>query len=1133
MDKQRVGTAPLHAGDLVAGYRIVERIGQGGMGDVFRAWDDRLRRPVAIKAPRAAASLDDVTRKRFLRETRVACRVNHPFVATVYDVIEERGQPFLVMEFIEGTGLDEILAKNRPTTHVTTRYATEIAEALAAIHAEGIVHRDLKPANVMVTRAGHVKVMDFGVALPPPSDALSGDPDSTLTREGNAVGTINYMSPEQVAGHRPDPRSDLFSLGIVLYEAITGNHPFLRGSPLAIASAIVSDAPGGGTEPQTLTKSGPMRHVVMKLLEKNPDARYGSADALIADLRAVERGEELPSLREAPARSRRRWIVPSLVATATVATVAGVVWLRPAPTRPPGRAATVPRPVVAVLPFEDRVGDLDGSLRAQMVTDLLAADLGDSPIARTLSSRRVQDLLGGAPSPRVRAEEVARVRRGAKVAAVVAGTLYKADGGYRASLDYYAAGSDEPVPVQIAAASTTALVDVSAARIRSLLQPSGGGSAGPGVAALPSGNDDARLLEQRARRALREARYNEAIAFLEDSVRIDPEFIAAHTLLADAADRAGYGRKAKDAAERAIRLCDARRDRVAARLNLAARATYARVNDRQDDELEARRLLAERFPDDPEALVAYSSSLRRRRVAEAWPVLERAVNLDPLDPRSYVLRGRLQTALKRGDDAEASWRRADELFLSLGSPSGTAEVAMARGSAAFARSDYDAAAELYASAAETFVRLNLGALGANARKSEADARLMLGNAIAAEPLYEEAANVARQFGNLRVTLSALESLAGGWYVAGRFADAERQMRACVDDARRLENQGLLLVPLANLASLLGTTRRPADALAAGEEAAAIARDVRDTEAAALAEMAIADALFQTGRIGGARQRYEAVLQSETSASGGSDTSGPHLGLAQIDLSTGHLSSAIDHAERSLAGFREEKRATQIEGALLIRARVLAELGRWAEAEADLNAAAGDLGAGDHRVVRLALARCFVARTRGDLQGARRQLGTIRLAPGAQASNGLAPEIASEWCAVDSLAGEAAPAAAWCRRVVDDRQSTAIERAVARARLAMALKRLGRRDEAPEAGRRAAFEAESFDAPPVTLLAQSTVLATSADAGERVRASRAAGEALAAYLAAAPPDRREAIRHRPDVAAIERALDLSHGSTPQH
>ena len=181
MDQQRAGTQSLHAGDVVAGYRVVERIGQHGMGDVFRAWDDKLHRPVAIKAPRIAASFDEVTRKRFLRETRVACRVNHPYVATVYDVVEERGQPFLVMEFIEGTGLDDILENDHPPTDVVTRYAIEIAEALSAIHAEGIVHRDLKPANVMVSRAGHVKVMDFGVALPAASDSASDDSEATLT----------------------------------------------------------------------------------------------------------------------------------------------------------------------------------------------------------------------------------------------------------------------------------------------------------------------------------------------------------------------------------------------------------------------------------------------------------------------------------------------------------------------------------------------------------------------------------------------------------------------------------------------------------------------------------------------------------------------------------------------------------------------------------------------------------------------------------------------------------------------------------------------------------------------------------------------------------------------------------------
>ena len=200
MATQGAGAEPFREGDVLAGYRVVERVGRGGMGDVYRAWDDRLQRPVAIKAARPVAAFDDLARKRFLRETRMACRVNHPFVATVYDVLEESDQLYLVMEFIEGRRLDEIIDEDHPKVDTLSGYAVEIAEALAAIHSEGIVHRDLKPANVMVTRAGHVKVMDFGVARPPPGSLTSTEIDATLTREGYAVGTVNYMSPEQVGG---------------------------------------------------------------------------------------------------------------------------------------------------------------------------------------------------------------------------------------------------------------------------------------------------------------------------------------------------------------------------------------------------------------------------------------------------------------------------------------------------------------------------------------------------------------------------------------------------------------------------------------------------------------------------------------------------------------------------------------------------------------------------------------------------------------------------------------------------------------------------------------------------------------------------------------------------------------------
>jgi serine/threonine-protein kinase len=207
---------------VVGAYRIHELIGRGGMGEVYRADDTRLGRAVAVKVLPDRLADQPGSRKRFLREARFACRVVHPYVATVFDVIEEDERVLLVMEHIEGRRLDVVLRTDRPDLRRVTEYALEMAEAVGAIHRAGLVHRDLKPGNVMVTPSGHVKVMDFGIARPLARPELrepgQTSKDSTFTDEPGLVGTLLYMSPEQVRRDPVDYRSDLFAFGTILYK---------------------------------------------------------------------------------------------------------------------------------------------------------------------------------------------------------------------------------------------------------------------------------------------------------------------------------------------------------------------------------------------------------------------------------------------------------------------------------------------------------------------------------------------------------------------------------------------------------------------------------------------------------------------------------------------------------------------------------------------------------------------------------------------------------------------------------------------------------------------------------------------------------------------------------------------------
>ncbi len=301
------------AGILVGRYELIEKIGRGGMGVVYLARDTQLGRTVAIKSIAGDHVPSRSELERFRQEVANLAAVTHPYVAAVYDAIDDGGKLYIVMEHVRGKSLDAAAAVDRRPRTIA-RWAHQIADALAGIHAAGIVHRDLKPSNVMVSEGGHIKVLDFGIAqrftAQVDPDDETGETVEKLTRQGVAVGTPSYMSPEQLRQERLDPRSDLFSLGILLYEALTGVHPFRRASPAGTAAAILAGAPGDGVEPAELVKAGPLRHVVLRLLEKERERRYPGAKELVAALDTVPHG------------NGGRWWRLGGIALATLASVA-------------------------------------------------------------------------------------------------------------------------------------------------------------------------------------------------------------------------------------------------------------------------------------------------------------------------------------------------------------------------------------------------------------------------------------------------------------------------------------------------------------------------------------------------------------------------------------------------------------------------------------------------------------------------------------------------------------------------------------------------------------------------------------------------------------------------------------------
>ncbi|MCK4597145.1 serine/threonine-protein kinase PknK, partial [bacterium] len=266
------------AAEKIAHYEIKELIGRGGMGAVFKAVDTRLSRTVALKILTPMDLPEEEMRERFLREARAGALLNHPGIVTIYDVGEDQGQQYIAMEYVEGRTLRQLLQKRRPNPLEVIDIVVATGRALSSAHASGIIHRDIKSDNIMVTEDGQVKVMDFGLAK------IQGA--SVLTKEGEIMGTVAYMSPQQATGEAIDHRSDIFSLGVILYELLTGQRPFTGDQEIIVVFSLLNEEPMGVRE---LNREVPreLEQIVFKALRKEPQDRYQQVDQMVEDLGKV------------------------------------------------------------------------------------------------------------------------------------------------------------------------------------------------------------------------------------------------------------------------------------------------------------------------------------------------------------------------------------------------------------------------------------------------------------------------------------------------------------------------------------------------------------------------------------------------------------------------------------------------------------------------------------------------------------------------------------------------------------------------------------------------------------------------------------------------------------------------------
>jgi tetratricopeptide (TPR) repeat protein/predicted Ser/Thr protein kinase len=1022
-------------GRILSHYRIVEQIGAGGMGVVYRAHDEQLDRDVALKVLPAGTLADEAARRQFRKEALALAKLSHPNIATVFEFSSQQGVDFLAMELIPGRPLSERLLSGAMPQPEIVRLTTQLAEGLAAAHDQGVIHRDLKPANLFVTPDGRLKILDFGLALHTLTSSGADVTRSITADTGTVSGTVPYMSPEQLRGLPVDPRSDIYAAGAILHEMATGRRAFPQTQGAELMGAILYESPAPARSVNKYVSAG-LESIISKSLAKDPSQRYQSARELRVALEGLSTttsdfGRSLP-------------VGPFKESGITVAVIAGAVVLaglgiglnilgvrdrlfeqkKSATTRQSGTPGLLARErrSVAVLGLKNVSGQADKAWLSTALEEMLTTELGAGEELRTVAGENVAQMKTNLALPDADSygrETLAKIRENLNADEVVVGSFVPlGKDQIRLDLRLQDAVAGETLASVSAKGREDQIDDLVSRAGAELRQKLGVGAisatdAAAVKASLPSNAEAARLYSE----GLAKLHARDTLAardLLQKSLELEPGFALAHSALATAWTTLGYDGKATVEAKTAFDLSGGlgREDK------LAIQARYLEANHDWEGAIGIYRTITQFFPDNLEyGLQLASAQNSAGKSKDALGTLQQLRQLPPpasQDPRLDLVENSAYFGLSKYKDAGDAAARAAAKAQASGQRLVLAQ-ALNQEAAAFRYQDQiDKSNAAFQDARRTYTEAGdrLGAAGAT--MGLATNLYQHGDLSGSRQLNEQALAVFREVGSQRNTATCLVDIAIGLYDQGDLAGAQKLYEEALSIQREVGDKDSQANTLNSIANVLADQGDQAGAKAKYEEALAafqetgsqfeiamtmsnigelyldegdlpkakkmfeqaleIKRNLHNRHSEAYTLSALGDLLLYQGDIAAARKAHEDALAIRTQLGERGTAAQDSLALARLSLEDGHPKEALAAARQAAVDFHSQNQADYEAAAHTLIARCLLQSGKLAEAKAEIQQAQKMVKPDDH-VARLpvAIASARIATVSGDQATARKIL----------------------------------------------------------------------------------------------------------------------------------------------------------------